>query len=163
MYNGDLTDQIRSAFAWRPRPQVVADRSRPPITDRQDAGRLEQRAREELEWWFLQRNADALYAMTPDAFRYYLPEFMVLGIVKSDVSPLFISPIFQMLDPGPDATFWSDSFRLHWVGMTADEYEALKAWVIAIASDNPGWVDDAVLCRAFDTLTCLSELQHEPP
>ena len=163
MHNGDLTDQIRKAFAGRPRPHVVTDRSRPPITDRQDAERLEERGRDDLDWWFLQRNADALYAMTPDAFRYYLPEFMVLGIAKSSVSPLFISPVFQMLDPGPDARFWSDSFRRHWAGMTTDEYEAVKAWVVTMASDNPGWVDDVVLSRAFDTLICLSEFQHELP
>lgn len=153
MHKGDLTEQIRKAFAWRSRPEIVADRLRP----RQDAERLEERSREELDWWFLQRNSDSLYAMTPEAFRYYLPEFMILGMERSDVSPLFISPVFQMLDPGPDTSYWSDAFVRNWVGMSRNEFDALKAWTIFISSNDVGRQDEFVLSRAFDTLVRLSE------
>jgi hypothetical protein len=162
MNKDDLTKKIREAFAWRTRPEIVADRSRSPVTDRQDAERLERHSGEELDWWFLQQNADALYAMTPEAFRYYLPEFMILGMAASEASPLFISPIFQMLDPGPDTTFWSDAFRRNWVGMNSDEYDALKAWAVFLASSNAGWVDDVVLSRDFDTLVRLAESSIQP-
>lgn len=100
--------------------------------------------------------------MTPEAFRYYLPEFMILGMVASETSPLFISPIFQMLDPGPDTTFWSDAFRRYWVGMNSDEYDAIKAWTVFLASSNAGWVDDVVLSRDFDTLVRLEESSIQP-
>jgi hypothetical protein len=83
-------------------------------------------------------HADALYAMTPLAFRYYLPRFMVLAMDKHDIDPLFVSPIIQMLDPGPDESYWSERFKELWVGMVADEYEAVKAWLVFVASTDDG-------------------------
>lgn len=151
-----LSDKINAAFESRQRPNDVADISRPAITDRQDAECLSCRAREELDWSLLQDHADALYAMTPLAFRYYLPQFMVLAMDRRDVTPLFVSPILQMLDAGPDETYWSERFKQFWVGMTAHEYEAIKAWLIFMASSDDTGQDQIVLARAFDTIDLLS-------
>lgn len=152
-----IVDQIYAAFKCRNRPSVICDVSRPLISDRQDAEQVGRRLRQDLDWAFLQEHADALYAMTPGSFRYYIPQFMVLAMYRSRVTPLFVSPIFQMLDAGPDETYWSDRFKLLWVGMTSEEYEAIKAWLIFMASTDGAWDDDLVLARAFDTVDLLSQ------
>lgn len=151
-----IVDQIYVAFRCRSRPDATADTSRPLISDRLDAEHVGRHPREDLDWAFLQEHADALYAMTPESFRYYLPQFMVLSMRQSDVTPLFVSPIFQMLDAGPDETYWSDRFKLLWAGMTSDEYDAIKAWLIFMASTDGAWGDDVVLGRAFDTVDLLA-------
>ena len=151
-----IVDQIYAAFKCRSRPNAIADASRPLISDRLDAEQVGRHLRQDLDWTFLQEHADALYAMTPDSFRYYLPQFMVLSMRQGDVTPLFVAPIFQMLDAGLDETYWSDRFKLLWSGMTSDEYEAIKAWLIFMASTDGAWEDDVVLGRAFDTIDLLT-------
>jgi hypothetical protein len=153
----DLIKKICAAFDHRPLPAVAADDTRPFITDRQEAARLNGKYREELDWHFLQKNSDALYAMTPEAFRYYLPKFLVLALQGGDTSPLFISPVVMMLDPGPDETYWDVDFRRKWLGMTAAEYCAVAEWVVYMASNNRGDWDDIALARAFDTVQRLSQ------
>ena len=151
----NLTHQIYEAFAARQRPKVVADTSRPNITDREDAESLSRFSREQLDWALLQKHADALYAMTPEAFIYYLPQFMVVAMERRDITPLFVSPILQMLDAGPDESYWSDQFRHFWLRMTVDECEAVKAWLIFMASSDDFGLDDLVLARSFDTVDLL--------
>lgn len=153
----DLIRKICAAFDHRPLPAVAADDTRPFLTDRQEATRLNGKSREELDWHFLQKNSDALYAMTPQAFRYYLPKFLVIALQDGDVSPLFISPVFMMLDPGPDETYWNVDFRQKWLGMTLGEYDAVAEWLVRMASINDGDWDDVVLARAFDTVQRLSQ------
>ncbi|QWT22431.1 hypothetical protein KPL74_10635 [Bacillus sp. NP157] len=152
----NLAHQITEAFATRQMPEWVADTSRPRISDREDAESLNHFSRERLDWPLLQKHADALYAMTPAAFRYYLPRFMVIAMERSDITPLFISPILQMLDSGPDETYWSDCFRDFWLGMTIAEYDAVKGWLVFMASSDDFGLDDVVLARCFDTLDLLS-------
>ncbi|MBB3229181.1 hypothetical protein FHW69_003840 [Luteibacter sp. Sphag1AF] len=151
----NLSHQINEAFATRQMPELVADTSRPHISDREDAESVSHLSREKLDWSLLQKHADALYAMTPAAFRYYLPRFMVVAMEPSDITPLFVSPILQMLDAGPDESYWSDRFRHFWLGMTVAEYEAVKAWLVFMASSDDFGLDDIVLARCFDTVDLL--------
>jgi hypothetical protein len=150
-----VPDEIYEAFAARLRPVAVADTSRPLISDRQDAESLSSLPRERLDWPLLQKHADALYGMTPAAFRYYLPQFMVVAMEPHRITPLFVSPILQMLDAGPDESYWSDRFKELWLGMTQVEYEAVKAWLLAMASSKDIGLDEIVVARSFDTVGLL--------
>lgn len=156
-----FADQISEAFPFTSIPQMVSDPSRPLISDRQDADHVATRSREDVDWWFLQKHADALYAMTREAFRYYLPRFIMLSMEPTEITPLFVSPIFQMLDPGPDATYWSDQFKDMWVGMSADQYDAIKAWIRFLASVETDEDEQAILARCFNTLELLSRISSE--
>jgi hypothetical protein len=151
-----LADKIYAAFKANHRQDPAADASRPFISDRQDAESIGSLSREDLEWGALQKHADALYAMTPVAFRYYLPQFMVRAMEQHGVTPLFVLPVLQMLDAGPDEFYWSDRFKELWVGMTVGEYEAIKAWLVFMASSEHLGQDQAMLARAFDTVDLLS-------
>jgi hypothetical protein len=81
----NLADRIIAAFKSMQRSSVAADTSRPLITDRQDAERMGDRRREDLDWLLLREHADALYAMTPLALRYYLQWSIVLAMDKHDI------------------------------------------------------------------------------
>jgi hypothetical protein len=123
--------------------------------DEGDALAVEAVDRDKLDGWFLQKHHDALYHMAPHAFRYYLPAFLILAVEASDITPLFVSPVIQMLDPGPDESFWSDGFKGKWLSLTVDELDAVKAWLVHLASTNSGDWDDVALARSFDTVDRL--------
>lgn len=150
-----LINQITAAFASRPRPAIVAETIRPDITDREDAERVGVYPREFLDWSFLQQHADALYAMTGEAFRYYLPMFLILSLQNRQVTPLFATPVIMMLSPGPDRSYWDARFKDLWLAMTAAEYDAVRAWLMAVAETDGLGFDSVELGRAFDTISLL--------
>ncbi|UPG91331.1 hypothetical protein L2Y96_06040 [Luteibacter aegosomaticola] len=159
----DVIDQINAAFGEAEPPAIVVDTSRPPITDRQDAEAISQRPRAELDWAFLQGHADALYAMTPAGFKYYLPRYLVLAVAPGAVTPLFVSPIIQMLSPGPDESYWDQRFRDFWSGLRKLEYDAIKAWIVYMAESGITGCDSFELGRAFDTVALLSDNAERGP
>jgi hypothetical protein len=151
-----VSANIEQAFSSRVRPDAVVRPDHPDTSEYQEAENFSGIDWRLLDKEFLQNNSDALFAMTPEAFRYYLPAFLVSGILSTEPRPLFVDTIVSMLDRSPDMDQWDDFFLQRWARLKVAEYQALMQWILALSEEASGTLMKDSLNRSFDTLHLLS-------
>ncbi len=148
-------DLITKAFCNRAPPKELTDSKQ--LTDCEFA---EVMAFQGLKWQdvrFLQieRNPDAVFWFSPEAFCYYLPGILAAGLRESRWDSNAYDSLIGCLDRSPEPDYWDDFFLPRWPLLSAEEIDAVAAWVRWLEIVQPDQVHENVYERAQDTLSLL--------
>lgn len=78
----------------------------------------------------IRRYADALPLLSPEAFRYYFPAYMIACVdARSEIDVAWDSVIFNLTPPKSRRGPAWDSFRLRTGGFDAKQVDAIQAFV----------------------------------
>ena len=138
-------------------PRRVVSENAPHTSEYLEALNFHGLSWEVMDSDFLVKNSDALYAVTPEAFCYYLPAFLVHGFEHRQTPPIYVDAILGMLDRSPNPDLWDDSFRRRWTLLHIDECQVVEKWILALSECSEGAFDQLILDRAFDTVQLLME------
>lgn len=103
---------------------------------------------------FLQENYDVVFWLSPQAFCYCLPGFM-LASLREKGNLLIADAIIGMLDRSSLPDFWEKFFCDRWLLLQRDELIAIQSWLIWILDNRYDHYDISRLDRAFDVLSVL--------
>jgi hypothetical protein len=155
-----LIQQIEVAFESRARPREVTPRWHPDTSEYEEALRFKGQDWKALGATFLRKNSDALYALTPDAFCYYLPAFLIAGVGVGQDAIFLAGGIVGMLDRSPNPEFWDDFFLTRWCALKKPECLAIQEWLLSRSDDVTDRENDE-LSRAFDTVQLLIKKEEQ--
>lgn len=150
----NLSRLIAAAFDHRERPADTTFRTAPQTGDVADAEWFAGREWAQISWEDWTNHVGAFYTFTPTAFTYYLPSILILS---ADRPREWFSPadaLLQILDRSAEVRYWDNFLITRLIGLKADEYLALKSWVLHLSADS-AYLDQ--VDRAFDTLNLLEQ------
>ena len=152
---------IRSAFAWRGRPERATNSSELTSDELQSlmaVFALDWRDTTATIW---DRYSEAVSYFSPEAFCYYLPGIMLAAMEEGSANNSAASSVIWALDRSPRIDWWDEQFSLRWPLLTLIELSAVEAWIVWLSSITRSNHDDVSLGRAMDTLQLLRDLK--PP
>ena len=103
---------------------------------------------------FLQENYDVVFWLSPQAFCYCLPGFMVASL-REEGNLLIADAIIGMLDRSSLQDCWENFFCDRWLLLEKDELIVIQRWLIWILDNRYDHYDISRLDRAFDVLSVL--------
>lgn len=150
----NLCKQIEQAFAHRGKPNNVVERRDPVTPEQEDALNFQGRDWREISWQEWERNRDAFFAFTPDAFAYYLPS--ILSITSQEKAKWLTAAdsFLRVLDRSPNIHHWDNFIVTRLIGLEISEFEAIKAWLLSLSGREPDF-DEDLLTRAYETIDLL--------
>ncbi|MFZ0747667.1 MAG: DUF6714 family protein [Terracidiphilus sp.] len=112
-----------------------------------------------------QDHSDAVHFLSPEAFAYYLPSLLILTIQNPKGYPdMAVDPLIGKLDRSPSVEGWNDSFSRRFLGLSSEEYEAIKEWLLFACENIPQAFWGAAASgpgdgfgRTFDTVDLLQK------
>lgn len=138
--------QIEKAFAHRAYPgdeNLVAGVSPQSADDEEEIARVMRGKHwKGLSVQFLRLHESGLYFLSPEAFRFYLPAYLIASIVdpnKADIiaENLFTAFAFPAEDISPARIkWWADRMN----GFTEAEKQAIKSWLEYMIDSEPGYL-----------------------
>jgi hypothetical protein len=164
----NVQEKIEKAFEHRKMPEQTVDpgylEKYPIDSDVEDALRFQGKGWREIAGAHWNRHWCAFSFLSREALAYYLPSLLYLPIREPDLVDLAIDSLMSELDRTPPISpedFPSDC-RL--AGLTFDEYEVLKEWLLFMSENYPnlawgkakGGPGD-IFGRAFDTIALLQK------
>lgn len=155
-----LIEMIGNAFDQRAKPRDVVARWHPGTTEYEEAQQFKGKEWRLLDSVFLKKNYDAIYALTPEAFCYYLPAFLIAGAGSEPDAFFLAGLVIGMLDRSPNPEFWDDFFLARWCALRETECLAVQEWLIYL-SDGAKGRDADDLSRSFDTMQLLVQRTRE--
>jgi hypothetical protein len=150
-----LRAEIERAFAHRSKPSNLVEERAPVTPEQQDALWFADRDWREVRWQDWHEHSDAFYAFVPQAFVYYLPSILLGALDVPGGQLLAGDALLGILDRSPDVYHWDAFIAKRLLGLTADEYEVLKSWVLS-QSGLPHVFDEDRLTRAYETVDLLA-------
>lgn len=101
------------------------------------------------------RNADAVFWFSPEAFCYYLPGFLAAGLRESRWDSNAYDALIGMLDRSSEPEYWDDFFVPRWPLLSIQEIDAVRSWACWLAAVLPDAFHTNTFERVDDTLTLL--------
>ena len=92
---------------------------------------------------FLHYHYDALYVFTPEAYRYYLPAYMLNSILYNEESDIVPATVIYSLTPREDPKDLDD-FNDRIGGFTPLQREAVKSFLAYLRMSYPDEYDEEV-------------------
>ncbi|MGC1509954.1 hypothetical protein FT643_14380 [Ketobacter sp. MCCC 1A13808] len=154
----DVPELIQKAFSNRKRPSNLYSSAELTGDEIEAVISLQKFDRYHVPISFLQANYDVVFWLSPEAFCYWLPEF-VLASIKTEKTLLIVDSIIAMLDRSSNAEYWDDFFKTRWVLLSKEELEAMEGWVLWLTDSRDQAYDLAQLDRAFDVIGILKALK----
>jgi hypothetical protein len=159
-----LSEKIEKAFAHRVVPTVVIEPEQYIQFDSDVeealwfAGR-DWRGITADDW---HKNSCAIYFLSPDAFRYYLPSLLTLEALQPECTNMAVDAFIGILDHSPSMDAWDDHLVERFIGLCSEEFEVLKEWLVFMCENAPhlgtrtsGPGD--TYARAFQTVDLLQQ------
>jgi hypothetical protein len=150
----NLIGQIERAFESRIKPLAVTPRWHADTSEYEEALRFKGLDWKGLGSAFIKQNSDALYGLTPDAFCYYLPAFLIAGAAGGSEAFYLADGIIKMLDRSPNPEYWDEFFLARWPLLKKPECLVIQNWLLALSA-NSLYAEGDDLSRAFDTVQLL--------
>jgi len=151
-----LASKISEAFSSRTRPEAVIESHAPGTDEYSDAQAFAGREWRELSEDDWREHSAAIFGLSPEAFRYYLPSILHLSVSSNHVDMLGIDALIGMLDRSNTPSSWDQFFRERWTGFTPAEYQVLQEWLIWLSSEPGMKFASQRLGRASDTVSILA-------
>jgi hypothetical protein len=153
----DALDQIEAAFSDRIPSTVMSDSKQLADFEYEEVMSYEGIRWQDLTFAHVERNSDAVFWFSPEAFCYYLPGILAAGLRESRWDANACDSIIGMLDRSPEPDYWDDFFRPRWTLLSAAEVNAVDAWVVWLGLVQPDGFHGNTYERAHDTLALLME------
>ena len=133
---GDIENMIDRVFSDLPRPRAKDLRAFEGTEEKEDTAPFEGRDWQDIDSDTISEHYYALYWFTPQAFLYYLPAFLRVGV--NSPKAIHVIKILQLLQPVEDPTL-AQFRRERWQLLTDDQNRALEAWLSSLeAQARPG-------------------------
>ncbi|SRR5258708_37068099 len=168
-----LQEKIESAFAHRRMPAEVIEPEQyiQFDSDVEEALWFAGRDWREITVKDWQQRSSAAIFLSREAFPYYLPSLLILTIQNPNSYPeMAVDSIIFALDRSPNVEGWDEGLTRRFLGLKAEEFEAIKEWLLFVCENVPHFsYGDAAsgpgetFGRAFDTIDLLqkeTELQN---
>jgi len=154
---------IEQAFAWRSRPEIVRDMTRPTDEIYGDADAFVGLDWRDVTCALLEKHFEATSGFTPEAFCYYLPGIYIAGMSEGRPELLINDGLINSLDRGNAPASWDDFFLERWPRLKPQECEATQRWILWLAEIDPPVISDHSLSRAYDTIDLLANQAGATP
>ena len=105
----------------------------------------------------IERYPDAVFWLSPEAFRYYLPGFLVAGLRESRWDSNAYDSLIGMLNRSADPNLWDNFFLPRWPPLTVAEVEAVAAWAEWLQAVQPHGFRGNTYERVQTTLALLRQ------
>lgn len=155
---GNLVQQIIAAFSERRYPgdgHLVYDTSGQHLECDQIARAFEGKHWNSLSPSFIFSHNSALSFFSPEAFRYYLPAFLLAAITDIDAADIAVDSTISNLTVPDDANLLA-SFWENISGLTESEKKAIQAFLEFMrdvhGNDYPRWGPQEALRRYWATI-----------
>lgn len=151
-------DLISNAFSNRAPPLLLTDSMQ--LTDHEYAEVISFQG---LSWQNVtfaqvERYPDVVFWFSPEAFCYYLPGILVAGLRENRWDTNAYDSLIDCLDRSPEPDYWDDFFLPRWPSLSAEEIDAVAAWVRWMTIVQPDDIHGNVYERVQDTLTLLKDV-----
>ncbi len=150
-------DQIRRSFASREAPTEITDSKQLSDIEYEEVMSFSALSWSEVSFDQIERNADAIFWFSPDAFCYYLPGFLSVGLRDQRTDSNAYDALIGMLDRSPEPEYWDDFFAPRFSQLSRPELRALAAWVDWLESQLPDGFHPGTYERVRVTLLFLEE------
>ena len=154
-------DLINSAFANRAPPLVLTDSMQLSDCEYAEVMSFQGLSRQDVTFSQVERCSDAVFWFSPEAFCYYLPGILVAGLKETRWDSNAYDSLIGCLDRSPEPDYWDDFFIPRWPLLSAEEIDAVAAWVRWLAIVQPDETHGNIYERVQDTLTLLKWRAHE--
>lgn len=148
-------DLIARAFADRAPPSVMTDSQQLSDLEYEEVMSFQGMRWQEVEFDQIEKNADAVFWFSPEAFCYYLPGLLAGGLKENRWDTNAYDALFGMLDRSPEPDYWDDFFLPRWTLLSVEEIEAVRSWVRWFESVQPEAFQSNTYERVEETLTLL--------
>jgi hypothetical protein len=150
----DIQAKIEAAFKHREMPQQLATLGAKLSGDDDDALWFAGKDWRELspDDWEMHHTAVSFF--TREAFAYYLPSILSLSAYgRCDL--LAADQIISSLDRSPTVAYWDGWLTDRFLGLTDEEYDVIKEWVLSLSGRDYVTYGDDALTRAYETVDLL--------
>ncbi|NQZ08303.1 MAG: hypothetical protein HRT35_14195 [Algicola sp.] len=150
-----MIEIIKKAFKKRTKPQILT------LSKCLCEDELAELASLCVDHWsaltldIVEDNFSAVSALSPEAFVFYLPGILLVGINEQLPGLLSYDSIVAGLDRSANSDYWDDHFKARWSLLSLDELDAVQDWILWMSDVDDGDHDDISLSRCFDTLDLL--------
>lgn len=151
----NITSVIEAAFSDRKLANDCAQVGLLPKQERDTLDAFINEAMHELTGAFLARNHDVLYWLCPQSFCFYLPRVLCASVKEDNPNLLTNYLLVGWLDRTPNAKLWDDFFSERWLLLSAEECQAVRAWLLWLLEHTKCGIDELSLERAVDTINLL--------
>jgi hypothetical protein len=159
-----LRERIEAAFEHRTMPQTLATVGARLSGDDEDPNWFSGKNWRDLcqdDW---EQHYTAVSFFTPEAFAYYLPSILSLT-ADGRCNLLVADQIIGSLDRSPTIAYWDDWLTSQFLGLTNEEYEVIKEWLLSLSGSDVGFGGEDGLMRAYETVELLqqetSRIEHK--
>lgn len=144
---------IEQAFSARRQPEIVVIPNYPETDEYLDALQFRAKTWQSLcaEDW--DKYPAAVYGFSPEAFCYFLPSILSIGIREQCPYLLVNYSLIEMLDKSPEPSLWDQFFIDRWPNLTQKECEAIQKWILWLTTSDI--FSDDTCTRAYETLELL--------
>ncbi len=151
---------IGEAFADRTPPSAMTTSEQLSDVEYEEVMSFEGMRWQELTFDQVEKNADAVFWFSPEAFCYYLPGLLAAGLRENRWDTNAYDALFGMLDRSPEPDYWDDFFRPRWLLLSVEEIEAVRSWVRWFERVQPDAFQSNTFERVENTLTLLQEFRN---
>ncbi len=148
-------DLIARAFTDRALPTTMTDSKQLSDAEYEEAMSFDGLRWQEVTFERIERNSDAVFWFSPEAFRYYLPGLLSAGLKENRWDANCYDALIGMLDRSAKPDYWDDFFLPRWPLLTAAELSAVAGWVGWLESAQPDAFHDNSYARVRETLALL--------
>lgn len=148
---------IQGAFSWRQKPLDLIGSSQLSADEYNEVMAFTDKDWLDVDCAMLEKNRDAIFWFSPEAFCYFLPAIMTASIRENKPWLLVVDALIGMLDMSPDPSGWDEFFLARWGTLNGKECEAVQEWLFWLASSEESFAFDNTLDRALGTVELLKE------
>ena len=152
-------DVIGKAFADRAPPSAITDSMQLSDVEYDEVMSFDGMVWRDVAFDQVEKNADAVFWFSPEAFCYYLPGLFAAGLKDNRWDTNAYDSLIGMLDRSPEPDYWDDFFRPRWPLLSHQEIEAVRSWVRWFESVLPDAFRSNTYQRVDDTLTLLQAVR----
>jgi hypothetical protein len=149
--------RIETAFADRAPPSVMSDSKQLSDVEYEEVMSFAGLRWQDVGFDQVMRQADAVFWFAPEAFCYYLPGLLTAGLRANRHDSNAYDALIGMLDRSPNPDYWDDFFAPRWPLLSADELDAVAAWVRWLRAVQPDAFHANTYDRVEETLRLLKE------
>ena len=146
---------IDTAFADRPPPSEMTNSMQLSDIEYEEVMSFEGLRWQDVAFDQVEKNADAVFWFSPEAFCYYLPGLLAAGLKENRWDTNAYDGLISMLDRSPEPDYWDEFFLPRWPLLSVQEIEAVRSWVRWFKNVLPEGFPSNTFERVDDTLTLL--------
>jgi hypothetical protein len=149
---------ITNAFSNRVPPLVLTDSMQLTDCEYTEVMSYQGLGWQDVTFAQVKQNPDAVFWFSPEAFCYYLPGILAPGLRENRWDSNAYDSLIGCLDRSPVPDYWDDFFLPRWPLLSAQEIDAVAAWVKWLAIVQPDEIYGNVYERVQDTLNLLKRM-----